>query len=101
MEQPQTAEAGLHYPHCVDSAGTCPPEDCGGAPGYNDLKAILADPAHEEHHAMLEWRGLRSAAEFDPDRFAPDEANAAATPHGTLKGMKDSRPAMPPFAAHW
>jgi hypothetical protein len=59
----------------VDGAGACPPEDCGGAPGYSDLKVILADPAHEEHHAMLEWLGLRSATEFAPDRFTPDEAN--------------------------
>jgi hypothetical protein len=76
VEQLQTAIAGLHYPHCMDGAGACPPEDCGGAPGYSDLKVILADPAHEEHHAMLVWLGLRSAAEFTPDRFAPDEANA-------------------------
>ena len=52
MEQVQTASAGLHYPYCVDGAGTCPPEDCGGTPGYSHLKVILADPAHEEHHAV-------------------------------------------------
>lgn len=75
VEQLQTASAGLHYPRCVDGAGACPPEDCGGAPGYSDLKVILADPAHEEYHAMLAWLGLRSATEFAPARFAPDEAN--------------------------
>lgn len=76
VQQLQTASAGLHYPHCVDGAGACRPEDCGGAPGYNGLKVILADPAHEEHHAMLVWLGLRSATEFAPARFAPDEAHA-------------------------
>ncbi|PZH16460.1 plasmid pRiA4b ORF-3 family protein [Streptomyces sp. NTH33] len=76
VEQFQTASAGLHHPHCVDGAGACPPEDCGGAPGYSDLKVILADPGHEEHHAMLVWLGLRSAREFAPERFAPDEVNA-------------------------
>ncbi|MFF7641522.1 plasmid pRiA4b ORF-3 family protein [Streptomyces canus] len=75
VEQFRTAAAGLHYPYCVDGAGACPPEDCGGAPGYSDLKVILADPAHGEHHAMLEWLGLRSATEFAPDRFTPDAAN--------------------------
>lgn len=75
VEQSQTASAGLHYPHCVDGAGAGPPEDCGGGPGYTDLKVILADPAHEEHHAMLVWLGLRAATEFAPGRFAPDEAN--------------------------
>ncbi|WP_155059578.1 plasmid pRiA4b ORF-3 family protein [Streptomyces blattellae] len=76
VESLQTAASGLHYPHCVDGAGICPPEDCGGAPGYSDLKVILADPAHEEHQAMLEWLGLRSATEFAPGRFSSDEANA-------------------------
>ncbi|WP_405557080.1 plasmid pRiA4b ORF-3 family protein [Streptomyces canus] len=71
-----SASAGPRHPHCVDGAGACPPEDCGGGPGYSDLKVILADPAPEEHHAMLVWLGLRSATEFAPDRFAPDEANA-------------------------
>jgi hypothetical protein len=75
VEQFHTASAGLHYPCCVNGAGACPPEDCGGAPGYSDLKVVLADAAHEEHHAMLEWLGRRSATEFAPDRFATDEAN--------------------------
>ncbi|WP_405696944.1 plasmid pRiA4b ORF-3 family protein [Streptomyces coelicoflavus] len=64
VEQFQTAEAGGHYPRCADGAGACPPEDCGGTPGYSALKVTLANPAHEEHHAMLEWLGLRSATEF-------------------------------------
>lgn len=76
VERFETASTGLHYPHCMDGAGACPPEDCGGAPGYSDLKVILADPAHEEHHAMLAWLGHRSATEFAPGRFTPDEANA-------------------------
>jgi hypothetical protein len=38
----------------------------GGSPGYSDLKVILADPAHEEHHAMPVWLGLRSATDFAP-----------------------------------
>lgn len=45
-----------------------------GAPGYSDLKVTLGDPAHEEHHAMPVWLGLRSATGFAPARFAPDEA---------------------------
>ncbi|MFJ4690758.1 plasmid pRiA4b ORF-3 family protein [Streptomyces sp. NPDC088766] len=72
VERFQTATAGLHHPHRVGGAGACPPEDCGG--GCSDLKVILADPAHEEHHAMLEWLGLRSATEFAPARFTPDDA---------------------------
>jgi hypothetical protein len=55
----------LHYPVLVASRGACPPEDCGGAWGYAELKEILADPNHEQHPEMLEWLGLDDASEFD------------------------------------
>ncbi len=55
-----------HYPILVASKGACPPEDCGGTWGYTNLKAILADPSHDEHQDMLEWLRLTDASEFDP-----------------------------------
>lgn len=48
----------------LDADGRCPPEDCGGAPGYENLLEILADPDHEEHEETLTWCGGR----FDPAR---------------------------------
>jgi len=42
---------------CLDGAGACPPEDCGGPWGYADLQAALADPTHPEHREMLAWAG--------------------------------------------
>lgn len=36
----------------TDGARTCPPEDCGGAPGYENLLAALADPDHDEHENL-------------------------------------------------
>ena len=42
---------------CVDGTGGCPPEDCGGAPGFDELQAVLADPGHEEHARLREWAG--------------------------------------------
>ena len=59
------ASVGLGTPHCVDGARACPPEDCGGAPGYGHLLEVLADPADPEHAELLEWVG----GEFDPDAF--------------------------------
>ena len=50
---------------CVGGARACPPEDCGGTPGYYDLLVALSDPDHEEHDAMLEWVG----GKYDPNAF--------------------------------
>lgn len=44
---------------CVDGEGACPPEDCGGAGGYAELLATLAEPRHPEHAEMREWVGDR------------------------------------------
>ena len=50
---------------CLDGAGACPPEDCGGIGGYADLSEIVKDPGHAEHASMLEWLGEG----FDPGEF--------------------------------
>lgn len=61
---------------CLAGKGACPPEDCGGAWGYANLKEALADPGHEDHESLLEWLGLDDAADFDPAWFRLDEVNA-------------------------
>lgn len=76
VEKVLLAERDARYPSCVAGKGCCPPEDCGGVWGYAELREMLADPAHEEHDAMLEWLGLETAAEFDPEAFDLAEANA-------------------------
>jgi hypothetical protein len=58
---------GRKYPVCVAGARACPPEDCGGPPGYDNLLAAIRDPDHEDHESVLEWLGGR----FDPERFDP------------------------------
>jgi Plasmid pRiA4b ORF-3-like protein len=50
----------------LDAVGRCPPEDCGGPPGYERLLEILADPDDEEHEEMLTWcRGPFDAKHAD------------------------------------
>jgi hypothetical protein len=59
------AEPKLKYPLCLEGARACPPEDCGGPWGYGDYLAALADPEHEQHAELLEWRGPFDAEAFD------------------------------------
>ncbi len=51
-------------PVCLEGERACPPEDCGGPPGYADYLDAICDPKHERHEEMLEWRGP-----FDPSVF--------------------------------
>lgn len=66
---------GLKSGVCVDGQNACPPEDCGGPPGFADLLG-LADPTDDEHEHMLSLVG----GPFDPEEFdlAPTNARLQA-----------------------
>ena len=66
IEKTLPAEAEKSYPACIAGKRACPPEDCGGVWGYQELLEILADPAHPERAERIEWLG----DEFDPDDFS-------------------------------
>lgn len=55
----------------LDGARACPPEDCGGIGGYEDLLAAMAAPAPDMHQReRLEWLG-----DYDPDAFSVEETD--------------------------
>ncbi len=58
-------DLGAPYPRCLAGERRTPPEDVGGSSGYEDYLAAMADPGHEEHENMLQWRGP-----FDPEAFS-------------------------------
>jgi len=64
---------GLKFAVCLDGQNACPPEDCGGVPGYRAMLESLADPKDGEHDRYLAWLG----DPFDPTCFDLAEANAA------------------------
>ena len=37
--------------------GACPPDDSGGAPGFDHMLEAATDPTHESHQDMVEWLG--------------------------------------------
>ncbi len=71
VEKELPAEPDAHYPRCLAGKRACPPEDCGGAWGYQNLLNILANPKHEEYEETLEWLGGKS----DPEAFELNEVN--------------------------
>ena len=69
VETASTAELGRACPACTAGEGACPPEDCGGWPGYQELKAILANPAYKAHQEMQMWADSQVGEKFDPASF--------------------------------
>ncbi|MFH1845252.1 MAG: plasmid pRiA4b ORF-3 family protein [bacterium] len=61
------------YPMLTGGKRACPPEDCGGVPGYYHLLDVLENPNHPEHEELLEWSG----GEYEPEKFNIQEVNRA------------------------
>lgn len=72
LEEILPIESASAQPLCLEGARACPPEDCGGAYGYQRLLRILGRPGHADYRDTLRWLG----SEFDPDAFDCDEVNA-------------------------
>ena len=62
----------VKLPICIAGANAAPPDDCGGAPGYEDFVQAMADPAHPEHEEMKAWIGR----DWDPHAFDIDHINS-------------------------
>jgi hypothetical protein len=59
---------GGSEPGCVFGEGACPPEDCGGPSGYEQLLEVLAHPEHEEFEETSSWAGSwEGRSGFDQD----------------------------------
>jgi hypothetical protein len=76
---------GVSYPHYVDGEWDCPPEDCGGIPGYYHMLDALADAEHPDHAEVAEYLEGWNPREIDklPLRIAlgriANRRNAART----------------------
>jgi hypothetical protein len=64
-------EGPLQQVRCLEGARGCPPEDCGGPYGYEELLEIIFDPKHREYQERRDWLGEG----FDPERFNVEIVN--------------------------
>ena len=60
---------GELYPRLTHVNGRCPPEDVGGAGGYEEFLEAMADPKHPEHADLKRWYG----SDFEPNTPDSDE----------------------------
>ena len=79
LESINDVNKGVRYPRCLDGARACPPEDCGGCPGYYDLlETLKLPPKSEEYRETVDW--LQGFSEFTdnyypykPENFNPSK----------------------------
>ena len=74
IEDIDGANSGSRNAWVESGAQACPPEDAGGARGYQEsIDSLENEPYSDEAKQFREWAGL----DFDPDRFDRHAANAA------------------------
>ena len=68
----------MRLPVCLEGAQACPPEDCGGVPGYYDALEALKRASTPERRSLREWLGNYNPEHFDLQainrRLQPDNA---------------------------
>ena len=94
IEKTLEAESGMAYPRLLDAKGRCPPEDVGGPWGYQEYLEAIADPSHERHSEMIEWRG----SGFDPKTVDAVEIERELAKLARKWTRKPSKPPRKPAA---
>lgn len=64
---------------CLGGEGACPPEDCGGPGGYEQLKKIMQITHHREHKEMRDWLKLQKGETWDANKFDLESVRTALT----------------------
>ncbi|MGA9407714.1 MAG: plasmid pRiA4b ORF-3 family protein [Bacteroidota bacterium] len=71
VERIAAPEKDARYPICLAGERACPPEDCGGMGGYDDLLEALENPKTEDQKELAEWVG-----DFNPEVFDLEKVNS-------------------------
>jgi hypothetical protein len=76
VEKRLAADPNATYPACIAGQRACPPEDCGGVPGFYGLLEAIRDPEDKRSEELLEWLGEG----YDPEAFSVEDVNRALQP---------------------
>jgi hypothetical protein len=70
IEKQNTSEAGALYPQFLGGERRCPPEDCGGIPGYCEfLNNIASKQKAKRDHAQVWYGGPYDANDIEEKRI--------------------------------
>ena len=58
----KVTKGALSAPSCLRGKNACPPEDCGGITGYNNMLKVLKKPNDPEYESWIRWL---------PDGYSP------------------------------
>jgi len=73
VERLRAAEPGAQYPQFLGGERRCPPEDCGGFPGYYEFLDDIASKQGKKRKAALDWYG----GPYDPNDIGEQKIIAA------------------------
>lgn len=85
VEKLMPAQPRARYPQFLGGERRCPPEDCGGFPGYYEFLDNIASKQIKKRKAALDWYGRA----YDPDDI--DEKQIAAALKRIGIGRSSSR----------
>ena len=85
VETLKPAEPNTLYPQFLGGERRCPPEDCGGFPGYYEFLDNIASKQAKRRKAALDWYG----APYDPDDI--DEQQIVITLKRIANAWRPSR----------
>jgi hypothetical protein len=71
LEAISAPEPGVKYPRCTKGKRACPPEDCGGPWGYQEIVEEMAKKKGARYKELKEWLG----GKFDAEEFDLVEIN--------------------------
>jgi hypothetical protein len=60
----RSGDPNTAYPRFIEGERDCPPEDCGGIPGFYEMLEARSDPRHPDHAEIAEW-----LEGYDPDKL--------------------------------
>jgi Plasmid pRiA4b ORF-3-like protein len=78
VEKLKPAEAAALYPQFLGGERRCPPEDCGGFPGYYEFLGNITRKQSKKRKAALDWYG----GPYNPDDIDEQQIIAKLEKHG-------------------